>query len=455
MNDTIAAVATAAGEGGIGIVRISGSNAVAVADRIFQLRNKLTVAELTERQAALGEAVVNNEVIDEAILLKFTAPRSYTGEDVVEIQAHGGAVAVKNILQAALSNGARLAEPGEFTKRAFLNGRMDLAQAEAVIDVIRAKTDIALKAANRGLNGKMSAAVRAIRSELLALLAHIAVAVDYPEDEIDTIVNHNVQVQTMAWLAQLETVLARANSGRILRDGLRVAIVGRPNAGKSSLLNALLGTERAIVTAIPGTTRDLIEECVNIRGIPIVLIDTAGLRETTDIVERIGVERATEIANTAELILYIIDGSEQLQSADLARLRNYFGRLIVIINKTDLTEQIDIAKLKSEIADARIIRASMTQTTGLAEIEQAVAETVYANCLEPEQVMVANARQIEILQRAQSSLKRVCEALEAGMPCDILSVDLREAWESLGEISGETIKEDLLDRIFSEFCLGK
>ena len=455
MNDTIAAVATASGEGGIGIVRISGSNAVAVADRIFQTRSRKPVVELTARQATLGVVVYAGVVIDEALLLKFVAPKSYTGEDVVEIQAHGGAIAVKNILLAALGNGARLAEPGEFTKRAFLNGRLDLAQAEAVIDVIRAKTDASLRAANRSLSGKLSAAVRALRGELLALLAHIAVTVDYPEDDIETIVIDKVQLQIEIWLEQLATVLAQARSGRILRDGLRVAIIGRPNAGKSSLLNALLGTERAIVTEIPGTTRDSIEECVNIRGIPIVLTDTAGLRETMDVVERIGVERATVIAEAAELVLYIAEGSEQLHSDDFANMREYKGRLIVVINKTDLTAQSIINKLKLELAGQLVIAASMTNLEGLADIENAVAETVYANCREPEQVMVANVRQLEILARAKNCLQRVAEAIQAGMPCDILSVDLRDAWECLGEITGETVKEDLLERIFSEFCLGK
>ena len=416
MNDTIAAVATAYGEGGIGIVRISGSNSVAVAERIFRTRSQRTVRELAVRQVTLGDAVAGAEVIDEALLLKFTAPNSYTGEDVVEIQAHGGAMAVKNILQAALRNGARIAEPGEFTKRAFLSGRIDLAQAEAVIDIIRAKTDAALKAANRSLGGKMSKAVRTLRGELLTLLAHIAVAVDYPEDDIETVVNETVRLQTRAWLAQLELVLARARSGRILRDGLRVAIVGRPNAGKSSLLNALLGTERAIVTAVPGTTRDSIEECVNIGGIPIVLIDTAGLRETTDIVERIGVERATAIADDAELILYIIDGSEKLADIDLVNMRNYFGRLIVIINKTDLTDKIDGLALQLEIPEAQIIRASMTQSSGLTEIGQAVTAKVYSDCNAPEQAIIANTRQIEILIYARECLLRVLEALASGMP---------------------------------------
>ena len=436
-------------------MRISGSGAVAVADRIFQTRSRKPVVELAARQATLGDVVYADAVIDEALLLKFVSPNSYTGEDVVEIQAHGGAIAVKNILLAALGNGARLADPGEFTKRAFLNGRLDLAQAEAVIDVIRAKTDASLRAANRSLSGKLSAAVQVLRGELLALLAHIAVTVDYPEDDIETIVIDKVQLQIETWLEQLERVLAQARSGRILRDGLRVAIIGRPNAGTSSLLNALLGTERAIVTEIPGTTRDSIEECVNIRGIPIVLTDTAGLRETLDVVERIGVERATAIAAAAELVLYIIDGSEQLQSDDIIKMRDYIGRLIVVINKTDLAAPGDVDKLKLLLAGELVITASMTRFEGIADIETAVADAVYANCREPEQVMVANVRQLEILTRAKSSLQQVAEAIESGMPCDILSVDLRDAWECLGEITGETVKEDLLERIFSEFCLGK
>lgn len=454
-NDTIAAVATAAGEGGIGIVRISGIKAIAAADRIFRSKNGSLVTDLTARLATLGEVVSETGVIDEVLLLKFMAPHSYTGEDVVEIQAHGGAVAIRQILQAVLRNGIRLAEPGEFTKRAFLNGRIDLAQAEAVIDVIRARTNAALKAAHRGLSGRMSSAVREIRAGLLALLAHIAVAVDYPEDDIDELVISDVKTKTKSWLKQLESLLTGARSGKILRDGLSVAIVGLPNAGKSSLLNALLGTERAIVTAIPGTTRDSIEECVNIRGIPVVLTDTAGIRDTTDAVERIGVERATSIAAAAELVLYVIDGSVATQDLDVLNMSEYSGRMIVVINKDDLARRVDVEQLKTVAESSPIVRISTLEESGMAELEQAIYDMVYANRMEPEQVAVANSRQIEVLLRAKHSLENVCGAIKEGMPCDILSVDLSDAWESLGEVTGETVKEDLLDRIFSEFCLGK
>ena len=455
MQDTIAAIATAAGEGGIGIIRISGSQAVRIAEKVIRLRSGHTLQQLAARYAALGEVRERDSVIDEALIIKYAAPYSYTGEDVVEIQAHGGQLLIGHILQSVLACGARLADPGEFTKRAFLNGKMDLAQAESVIGIIRARTEAALKAANRGRSGVLSRSIVTIRHAMLGVLAHIAVATDYPEDDIEDVVGQNVETRVIAWSKEIEQLIICAKSGRILRDGLRTAIVGKPNAGKSSLLNEMLGVERAIVTDIPGTTRDNIEEQINIAGIPIVLIDTAGLRETTDTVERIGVQRARVVAADADLIIYVVDSSEQLDEEQISSVCDYGGKLIVVVNKSDLPQTLTDSEVAACLKDIPWIRTSVINGVGIEELRRAIVEVVYTANVSLEQIVLASVRQVDALKRAATALDNVIAAVRSHMPCDIFAVDLRDAWESLGEITGEQASGDMLDRIFSEFCVGK
>lgn len=457
--DTIAAVATAVGEGGIGIIRISGPRAAAIASGLFRRAGKNAAGPILSHRAVYGHIAdpVSGAVIDEVLLLLMLAPRTYTREDIAEIHCHGGPVPLRKILGLVLAAGARLAEPGEFTKRAFLNGRLDLSQAESVIDIIRAKTDASLKLAVGHLAGALSAKIRGFRQEILRLVAHLEAAIDFPEEDIEELAARDVVRAAQLLNRQLDELLATAHTGRILREGLSTVIIGRPNVGKSSLLNTLLGEARAIVTDIPGTTRDIIEEYLNIGGIPLRLVDTAGIRETADVVERLGVERAREMVAQADFILLMLDASAALTAEDGDVLRLLEGRQgAVLVNKTDLPVVLDIEAVERAVGDKPVIKISALDGTGIGELEKTIQEMVYSGRLAAaEGAYISNVRHADILRRARDHLAEAAAAGENGLPSDCLVVDLKAAWQQLGEITGDTVGEDILDQIFSQFCIGK
>ncbi len=456
--DTIAAVATAVGEGGIGIVRVSGSKALAIADKLFCSFAGKEIIGIHSHHVLYGSISdgITGELIDEAMLLIMRGPHSYTCEDIVEFQCHGGVVPLRRVLEATLVAGARLAEPGEFTKRAFLNGRLDLTQAEAVIDVIRAKTDASLTVAVNHLSGKLSQRITGIRNDLLHMIAHLEAAIDFPEEDIESVSAAKVQEWIEPVIIQIGKLLASSHSGIILREGLKTVIIGKPNVGKSSLLNALLKEQRAIVTAIPGTTRDSIEEYVSVRGIPLKIIDTAGIRETQDIVEKLGVEKSRELIKAADLILVILDGSAPLTSEDQQVIRltsDYKG--FILLNKADLPAVMAYHDVEKLAGDWPILPLSLATGEGLEKLEEQIVEEVYSGQISAEADYVNNVRHVHCLQQAEKQLQDALAAIKQGLPIDCIVIDLRGAWEVLGEIIGDTVGEDLIDQIFSQFCIGK
>lgn len=457
--DTIAAVATAPGEGGIGIIRLSGRRAEVIAGDIFRGIKGKRAVDMRSYQAAYGHIIQpeTEQIIDEVLLLIMRSPHSYTCEDVVEIHCHGGAVSLRRILALVLSRGARLAEPGEFTKRAFLNGRLDLTQAEAVIDVIRSKTDASLKVAVNHLSGSLSQQIGGMRHKLLAMIAHLEAAIDFPEEDIEELAADEVAVQVTELLHEIEKLLSTAHTGRILRDGLQTVIIGKPNVGKSSLLNALLKENRAIVTDIPGTTRDVIEEYVNIQGIPLKIVDTAGIRETADMVERLGVERARSFVERADLILVLLDASLPLSKEDHEVLELLSGReALILLNKTDLPVCLDSDAISAMAGGTAVYKISVHTGEGVPELEQAIVEAVYGGQVTMgDGNFVTNVRHEALLNKARQNLEEVRHTIAAQMPPDCIVVDLREAWERLGEVTGDTVHEDIVSEIFSQFCIGK
>jgi len=457
--ETISAIATSVGEGGIGIVRLSGDKALEIAKNIFVSKSNKKVEELPTHRVTYGQIIdkKNKVVIDECLLLTMHGPHSYTCEDVVEIHCHGGVIPLSNVLSLTLREGARLAEPGEFTKRAFLNGRLDLSQAQAVIDVIRSKTDASLRMAVGHLEGHFSEKIRDYRHEILSMIAHLEAAIDFPEDDIDEIATDEVREQVLHVKADIEKLLATAKTGRVLREGLETAIIGKPNVGKSSLLNALLNENRAIVTDVPGTTRDIIEECANIGGVPLKIIDTAGIRETEDVVEKIGVEKSRSYIERADLILVLLDIANSLSAEDEEILNIIQDRqAIVLVNKSDLQPKLDLKYLTEKLPNHSVIKISTVDGTGLEELETTIVNMVYRGQVKQgEGAFVNNVRQAEILRLTDHYLQEVLSTIDRGMSPDFIVIDLRAAWEKLGEITGDTVGEDIIDQIFSQFCIGK
>ena len=457
--DTIAAISTAPGEGAIGIVRISGEDAIRIADEVYRLKEK-RLKEQPSHTIHYGHIVdpKNDEVIDEVMVTVLRAPKTFTREDVVEINCHGGIVAINRILQLVLRMGARLAEPGEFTKRAFLNGRIDLSQAEAVMDLIRAKTDKSMQMAMRQLDGELSKLIQNLRQEILNTLAQVEVNIDYPEyDDVEEMTLQLLREKTEQVSQGIRALLNTASQGKILRDGLKTAIVGRPNVGKSSLLNVLLREEKAIVTDIAGTTRDTIEEYVNVRGVPLQLIDTAGIRETDDVVERIGVERSRKALNEADFVLLILNQSEELMDEDLRLLEQTkdFKR-IILLNKTDLPTKIDMGKVKEFATDSEIVTTSMLKKEGIDQLEEKIADYFFQGQMnERDATYLSNTRHIALLEKAEQALQEVANGVDMGMPVDLIQIDFTRAWDLLGEITGDTVQDELLTQLFSQFCLGK
>ncbi|SDL15478.1 tRNA uridine-5-carboxymethylaminomethyl(34) synthesis GTPase MnmE [Natronincola ferrireducens] len=459
IDDTITAIATAPGEAGIGIVRISGEKALDIADRIFQSNKGKKLSQMPVRRMTYGY-IVNpdtGEKIDEVLIYYTKGPYTYTKEDVVEVNCHGGIIPVKKILELILRSGARAAEPGEFTKRAFLNGRIDLAQAEAVMDLISAKTDKGFDVALDQLDGALSKKVGGIRQKLLDMLAHIEVSIDFSEEDVDEVTLEYLVHKSIEVEKDIDNLLKTADAGKILREGLNTVIVGKPNVGKSSLLNALLRESRAIVTEIPGTTRDVIEEHLNIRGIPLKIIDTAGIRETEDIVEKIGVEKSKEFFNKADLIIFMLDISTELTKEDLQIMELLQKKkALILVNKIDLPQRVDLKEIKELIEDKKIIKISLVEEKGLEAVEEAIEELVYRGEIKAkDRLLVTNVRHKNSLERALKSIREGVEAINRKMPLDFVEVDVKNTWEALGEISGDTVAEDIIDHIFKNFCIGK
>ena len=455
LDDTIAAIATPLGEGGLAVIRLSGPQALAVAERTFQPagRSASKPSASATHTIHYGHVVIDGRVVDEALLSVMRAPRTFTREDVVEISCHGGILAARSVLEAVLTSGARLAHPGEFTQRAFLNGRLDLAQAEAVLDLIHARTELALSAANEQLAGKLSLRIHRLRDDLMQTLAHVEAHLDFPEEDIAP----DTRAQLLSRLDQgmrfMDELLRTATEGQILRRGLRAAIVGRPNAGKSSLLNQLLGHDRAIVSPIAGTTRDTIEETANVRGIPVVFIDTAGLREAGDALELEGIRRSHDSMARADLILHVLDGSEPFTPEDERHLARFAGKKRILIrNKTDLPARLE---LPDGVASPVVNVCSLTGG-GLEALKDAIKGAVWAGEIRAEMLEVMiNARHQDALRRGREAVARARDALRDDLGLELAALELRIGANAVGEIVGKTTTEDLLDSIFSQFCLGK
>lgn len=455
--DTITAVSTPIGEGAISIVRLSGEEAIPVTAELFQGINLLEAESHTIHYGKLINPDTN-DVAEEVMITIMRAPKTFTREDIVEINCHGGMVAVNRVLEIILAKGIRIAEPGEFTKRAFLHGRIDLSQAEAVMDLIRAKTDKAMSVALKQMDGRLSGLVGGLRQELLETVAHVEVNIDYPEyDDVEEMSNEMMRNKTKEVHREIEKLLEVAKQGKILREGLATAIVGHPNVGKSSLMNALVQENKAIVTEIPGTTRDVIEEYVNVRGVPLRLSDTAGIRETEDIVEKIGVERSRKVLAESDLILFILNNNEELAEEDKKLFEAVQGLdYIVIVNKTDLEQHLDLEKVTELAAENPVISTSLIKEEGIDELEFAIAKTFFAGEIDiGDLTYVSNIRHIQLLKQAKLALEDAMASLEMDMPLDIVQIDVTRTWEFLGEIIGDTASDGLIDQLFSQFCLGK
>lgn len=454
--DTIAAIATAMSSSGIGIIRISGDESVEIVDRIFSMKNEKKLSDMPTHTIHYGHIKDGDEVIDEVMVVLMRAPKSYTKEDTVEIDCHGGVYVMKRVLETVIKYGARPAEPGEFTKRAFLNGRIDLAQAESVIDIIHAKNEFALKSSEQQLSGSLSIEVKTVREKLLHEIAFIESALDDPEhislDGYPEILHGIVEAAEK----EIQKLLANSDNGKILKEGISTVIIGKPNAGKSSLLNTLVGEERAIVTDIAGTTRDVLEEQINLNGIILNVIDTAGIRETDDVVEKIGVDRAKKYLNEADLVIYVVDTSTQLDENDYEIMDLLKDRkAIILLNKSDLTPVTDGGSIRQHL-DKKMIAVSAKEQTGIEELEETIREMFFTGEVTfNDEVYITNIRHKTALQEALNSLNLVVQSILDGMPEDFYSIDLMNAYEELGSIIGEAVEDDLVNEIFSKFCMGK
>lgn len=455
---TITAISTSMGEGGIGIVRMSGKKSIEIANSIFKSIDNVELKNKYNKKLNYGHIIDENEkIIDEVLIAKMNGPETYTREDMVEIYCHGGIVPVKKILELTLLKGAVLAEPGEFTKRAFLNGRLDLSQAEAVIDLIKAKTDKSYEISLSQLEGNLSNKIQELRNILLEILANIEANIDFPEDDLDTFKNKELEEKVDYIKKEINILIETAERGKILRDGLNTVILGKPNVGKSSLLNAILRENRAIVTNIPGTTRDIIEEYINIDGIPLKIIDTAGIRTTDDIVEKIGVDRAKEMVENADLLIGVFDKSEELEEDDykiIDILNN--NNSIILINKTDLENKWEESEIEKLLPNKKIISAAILKGAGLDKLENEIKNMFYKGNLNiKSDIVINNLRHKNQLEKTLYNIDEALKGIKSNIPLDCIEVDFKNAWENLGKISGDTVSEDLLDKIFSEFCIGK
>ena len=455
-DDTISAISTAVGEAGIGIVRMSGNRAIELADKIFKAMNGKKIESQDDRKIIYGKILDRyGEIIDEAVVLVMRAPNSYTKEDVVELQCHGSVAALKKVLLRTLEVGARLAERGEFTKRAFLNGRLDLSQAQAVLDIIQSKTDAALKISEDKLSGKMSNVIYEVKQRILNVIAHIEAMIDFPEDGIDNVVLNDIDHEVMLAIDIMNELLKNETTGKILKEGIPTAIIGKPNVGKSSLLNFLSNTDKAIVTEIPGTTRDTIEEYISIEGIPLKIIDTAGIHNSNDKIEQIGIEKSKTCAEEASLILALFDGSRRFDDEDEYILKFISNRnVIILITKFDLPQMIDVNFLRNSYnLTTEMINVSVKNKTGIENLYNSIRQKIYSFSSELD--FIKNAREIEKLQQVKICLNEAKKSIKMNMEIDLISIDLRSALHALDELTGEVVDEDIINEIFSKFCIGK
>lgn len=453
--DTIAGISTPRGEGGVGIIRISGIEAFEILEKIFIPKSKKKIKELRNFSINYGHIYDGKELVDEVMVSIMKAPNTYTREDIVEINCHGGFVITEKVLEVVLKNGARIAEAGEFTRRAFLNGRIDLTQAEAIIDIIHGKTEKAISLSLNQLRGDLKEQIEHLKKLILDVAAHINVVLDYPEEGIDDPLPQNLVDNLKEVVDTTNTLIASYDKGKLIKEGIKTGIVGKPNVGKSSLLNSILREERAIVTHIPGTTRDIIEEVVNLKGIPLILVDTAGIRKTDDIVENIGVEKSKKILQEADLILFVIDGSRELDEEDFKIYDSIQSdKVIGILNKIDVEKIADISKLTKI---KKWIEISAMKNIGIDEMEEKIYKHIISENIEDssQKLTITNVRHKSALEKTKLSVENMFETIDGGLPMDLLAVDIKGALDSLSEITGEISSEDLLDHIFSNFCVGK
>ncbi len=457
LDDIIAAVSTPPGNGGIGIVRLSGKDCILVADKIFKSKTGVKLQDKKSHTVTYGDVVDGEEKIDEALVTVMKSPSTYTKEDVVEINCHGGSGVTHTVLSLVIKNGARLAEPGEFTKRAFLNGRIDLTQAEAVMDIIDAKTDAARKAAVNQLSGRLKEEIVALREDIVSSIATIEAAIDYPEHDIEEETYFNLNEDCERFKAKIIALLETGERGKIIKEGISTAIIGKPNSGKSSLLNYLLDEERAIVTDIAGTTRDTVEEFINLDGIPVKLIDTAGIRETGDVVEKIGVDKSKASAENADLCIFITDASEPLTNEDkeiLEFIKN--KKIIALFNKTDKGVDTDIDYVKNIVGNENCLLVSVKTGEGINLLLNRIKDMFMGGDINfGGETLINNVRHKNLLYNTLESINNAITAIEMRIPEDFISLDLKQAYEFLGEIIGESVGEDIIDKIFTKFCLGK
>lgn len=456
--DTITSISTPMGEGAIGIVRLSGPEAVEIGDKLYKGKKKLK--DVPSHTINYGHIIdpETDEVVEEVMISVLRAPKTFTREDIIEINCHGGILTINRILELTMTHGARMAEPGEYTKRAFLNGRIDLSQAEAVMDFIRSKTDRASKVAMNQIEGRLSDLIKRQRQSILEILAQVEVNIDYPEyDDVEDATTEFLLAQSKKIKNEINQLLETGTQGKIMREGLSTVIVGKPNVGKSSMLNNLIQDNKAIVTEVAGTTRDVLEEYVNVRGVPLRLVDTAGIRDTEDIVEKIGVERSRKALSEADLILFVLNNNEPLTEED----RTLYEVIktedaIVIVNKTDLKRRLDIEEVKTMIGDTPLIQTSMLKQEGIDELELQIRDLFFGGEVQNQDMTyVSNSRHISLLKQARQTIQDAIDAAEAGIPMDMVQIDLTRTWEILGEIIGESASDELINQLFSQFCLGK
>ncbi|HDF6886978.1 TPA: tRNA uridine-5-carboxymethylaminomethyl(34) synthesis GTPase MnmE [Staphylococcus aureus] len=456
--DTITSISTPMGEGAIGIVRLSGPQAVEIADKLYKGKHLLN--DVPSHTINYGHIIdpESKEVVEEVMVSVLRAPKTFTREDIIEINCHGGILTINRVLELTMTYGARMAESGEFTKRAFLNGRIDLSQAEAVMDFIRSKTDRASKVAMNQIEGRLSDLIKKQRQSILEILAQVEVNIDYPEyDDVEDATTEFLLEQSKEIKQEINRLLDTGAQGKIMREGLSTVIVGKPNVGKSSMLNNLIQDNKAIVTEVAGTTRDVLEEYVNVRGVPLRLVDTAGIRETEDIVEKIGVERSRKALSQADLILFVLNNNEALTQEDYTLYEVVKNEdVIVIVNKMDLEQNIDINEVKDMIGDTPLIQTSMLKQEGIDELEIQIRDLFFGGEVQNQDMTyVSNSRHISLLKQARQTIQDAIDAAESGVPMDMVQIDLTRTWEILGEIIGETASDELIDQLFSQFCLGK